>query len=389
LPDCGEWFHVLESKAFNDNFRKTGINRARYPKKLVDAEAKDYNSIIMGKKAKRAFLISLVILLAVFALFAIIRANMFMNAAPSKIVYIEEQRKERLVSLCVSDSNEAHSNKKILVTWNDKNDWFSYSMYYILGGACLKKNILYYCDINRGKIVSYDLLTDKSRDLVSHVRYPFYVSDDGKLVICSSKTENEPVRHFKWSDLNNKQEKSFSLDLGGYNSFIRPLKVFNNRYILFDAAMYETEGSRGYFLFDIQKGKILDVDSMNIIAINDDQIAYIKARGKSITILVDSLNTLCLLDLKTMKTRELWHNDDFDIQSISFKDHGQAVEMMGDLAVGKGKPDDEPYITKPITIDYNIKENKYTVIDRKAEIPPIIFAPNFSDTIGIFTPNRK
>ena len=347
---------------------------------------------------KKMIIISIILLIIGGCLFWALKANGSSISSSSKIVYIDNPPKG-VVSLYVSDNHKIRSNKIKLASWNEKNNWFSSSMYYILGGVHLRNNILYYCDVNRKKIVAYDLLTNKKKDLVSGVLYPFFVNENGTLLICSTSMENERERNYKLVDLSKNYFKEFSLP-SSFNQFIRPLKLMKGKYILFDTARYESEGGGvGYFLYDYEKQELIpkenydedgnDINSMDQIAIYGNLIAYMDSKGKNINYMTQSINTLHLLNLDTMKNEELFHDDNIDIQYIAFKDNGRNVEMMGNMAISKGKSEDDPFLLKPITVVYDLQTNIHSIKERKSDVPSGIFSVNFSNEIGIFSPKSK
>jgi hypothetical protein len=350
----------------------------------------------MGKKI--ALLMILFVFMIGLCLFLVLRANGFPTPFLSKVVYIDTSPK-RMVSLYVSDNNKIRSNRIELVSWDEKDNWFLSSMYYVLGGVRLRDHFLYYCDVDRKKIVGYDILTGKGRDLVSDALYPFCVNESGRLFICSTSMKAERERSFKLVDLDKNYVKEFSLP-SSFNLFVRPLKLIKGKYILFDSGMYESEGGGPcYFLYDYENNAFVPrenydeygdvINSMDRIALYGDTIAYMDPKGGNIGGITQSVNTLYLLDLNMMKSKKLFHDDNVDIQYVAFKDNGRIIEMMGWVAISKKESEGEPSDVKPITIAYDLQTKTCSTWDRKLEIPPQPFPANVSNEIGVYNPNKK
>lgn len=351
----------------------------------------------MNNIKKYILILLLIIAIALTIIFLTIgiRPQSKYNAG-EKAIYLEQDSLSKKVSLCISDNDKPHSSKVRLVTWKEGNNWFQFSMYYALGGVHLRKNLLYYCDVDRKKIVAYDLKTGKKEDLVSNVLYPFCVSEDGEQFVCSTKMENQATRHFKWTQIGSGQEREFPIELGGFNSFIRPLKIINNKYILYDASMYETECRRGYFIYDPDRKAMFlpevlndageDINSMDLIAFNGPEVAFMNGKGKDVCFVIRSINTLYAVDLNTRKVRELYHNGDIDIQAIRYVDQGRTIEMLGRIAIGKGVDEAVPYKMKDVTVKYDMKTGKARIFDRKEPVPELEFPVNTRNEIGIYKP---
>lgn len=298
-----------------------------------------------------------------------------------KIVYLSGEADS--FTVWVSNNDADRTQKKMILKGKEDNNWYKSSLYYMLGGIHLKGKTLYYCDVDKPAIYSYDLLTAKKTKVLADAFYPFYVSDDGSEYVYIGERDEGGMGAFRLTDL--PSEKSVDIPIRmGRRVFTRPLDILKNRYILFDANAYETEGHLIHFLYDIRSARTIDFDSA--IAINDKSIAYVTSRGKDISFMNPSLNTLSLFDLEKGKAKELYHNDDIDVRYLRFISGGDAIEMRGRLATARGTTEDKPYITKPVTIIYDLNSSKVSITDGHEPIPE---EDLFSNIVGIYSPDLE
>jgi len=304
----------------------------------------------------------------------------------SKIVYVQERADG--YELLVSDNNANRTNRTVLLSHKNMLG-FDDASYFSLGGAFLKDKILYYSDLDHQAILSYDITTNVRKQLLAKALYPFYIDNADSVIVFSTNLKNESIKSFKIYNIKEDRFREISFDRG-YNTFVRPTRLINQRYIIFDYLTGYAETNSGYFLYDLKMDEVVgEYDTQNWIAMFKDQIAYLSSRGEGITVDRKSSNTLSIWEIGNTEPKEVFHNSKMDIQYITFESNGEIIEMKGDLAVAKSLSELEPYVTEPVTIFVNLKNRKISWVKGHKELPLVEPIFNSSNVIGVYNPNLK